>query len=201
MAAHLTPGFQRLPTATSPADLYQSSTGWRLCYNPATQSQSAVEAKGEPARTDCSTAYAAYSSPPGLVAGNDVAYLAYKTTGVTDRGGVVGAIVRTGTLKKVDEIGYADPNVPCGTRPRAKWTFFKVALGGTDYYGWWPLRLPDAPAAGLPAAPAPAQWPRRKLPDSNSAPCVPVPPNDGPPPPPPDEDPGGEGGGTGGGVG
>lgn len=77
----------------------------------------------------------------------EITNIAVGTTGISGQaisnkvnGGTLFAIVRTGgSFKRVDSIGYNDPNVPCRRRPEVRWFFGNVNPGGSrPIFGWVP---------------------------------------------------------------
>jgi len=125
-------------------DLYLGARSWLGCGAP----------RPRPEAGDCGTPYAQYQAPAGLTpSGQEVGLLAASTTGVAgDHAGVVRAVYRSGPFRRLDEIGYADPNVPCGAAARpAVWIFGdanpRPAPGQVHIWGWRP-ELRAAPRGG-----------------------------------------------------
>lgn len=153
-----------LPTSNyfAPTDGYVGNKSYARCGdNP--DPPPGVEA--------CSGPYANYQGPQF-----DPAYapLAISTTGVsgvkyrakrlirgadpflTGGGGIVRAVIpRTGSasVRQFDEIGYVDPNVPCGQQRLAKWIFIQGNPNGDrnhKMFGWTPLRTPTGAPRNCP---------------------------------------------------
>ncbi len=162
-ATRRTPGVEPVWVPPQPFErtvhVYHGITSYRAC-----QTYSADVRKQAAERSDCATAYAAYSAPEALTPGN-VALLTVSTTGITGRGGAVRALVRTGTpWTPIDKMGYRDRNVGCGAPESARWQFYdanpkadeinqanddaRAAQGQPPVpvndrqrhiYGWWPI--------------------------------------------------------------
>lgn len=94
----------------------------------------------------CGGHYSNYSRPRFSA---DAVPLASATTGVRN-GGIIRAYVRASRpFQILDAIGYADPNVPCGQSPAARWFFVDAnptpAPGENHIYGWFPRRVHGLP--------------------------------------------------------
>ena len=147
------------------ADVYLGARSWRACPDDG-------GGRPDPEAPGCGTPYAQYQSPPGLTPpGDGVSLLTANTTGVTGiHAGVVRALYRAGAFRVVDEIGYADPNVPCapdgGSRDRtAHWVFGDAnphpAHGQTHIWGWRVERVGVPPGGDWPALVAGSSLARR----------------------------------------
>lgn len=79
--------------------------------------------------------YATYDAKPPF---HGAIYFSVNTTGVHG-GGIVRGVARGGdAFERLDEFGYADPNVADG-EPLAIWVYGR--LSGTRMFGWVPLRV------------------------------------------------------------
>lgn len=117
-------------------------------FNP--QSDRYQGAKRECAPTspflDCGGTYHDYTRPQF---DSGVVPLTSATTGVRN-GGIVRAITTSDRpFRVLDSIPYADPNVPCGRRPVARWVFGDANPFATrrqhHIYGWVPRRVTGEP--------------------------------------------------------
>jgi hypothetical protein len=80
--------------------------------------------------------YATYNAKPPF---GGAMYFSVNTTGVHG-GGIARGVARAGdAFERLDEFGYADPNVADG-EPLATWVYGR--LSGTRMFGWLPVRAP-----------------------------------------------------------
>jgi hypothetical protein len=96
----------------------------------------------------CGGTYLNYERP--VAGGFDVILPTSSSTSV-DGGGIVTAVVRTGTaFRELDRTGYVEENVPCEREFVARWIFGDYnpnrdrSAGSTEHpiYGWMPAREP-----------------------------------------------------------
>lgn len=120
--------------ASRATDLYQGASTIKRCKPPYLP-----HGRGA-SDPSCGAPLSNYSAPSGFAPG--VRLLTINTTGIAG-GGIVRAITRTTRpFDQIDEIGYTDPNVPCGHRPVARWVFGDANPGGKPLLGWLPTRDP-----------------------------------------------------------